>query len=142
MPQAQVGNAVRVHYTGRLTDGAVFDSSENREPLEFTLGEGQVIPGFENAVVGLDPGESRTVTIPAEEAYGSYRNDLLLKVPPSDFPKDITPAIGLQLQLQRENTAPVIMTITEITDETITLDANHPLAGKDLTFDIKLEEIV
>lgn len=139
---AQSGDTVRVHYTGKLDDGTVFDSSRGRDPLEFTLGEGRVIPGFETAVSGLEPGASRTVTIPVDQAYGQKRDDLMLQVPRAQFPPNIDPQVGQQLQMHQGQGQPLIVTVTAVSDETVTLDANHPLAGKDLTFDLELVEIV
>lgn len=140
MAQAAAGDTVRIHYTGRLTDGTVFDSSAGREPLEFTLGEGQVIPGFEEAVTGMQPGDERTVTIPADQAYGALREDLLVSVPRTQFPPDIQPEVGQQLQMQQDGQA-FVVTVVEVADDAVTLNANHPLAGEDLTFDLALVEI-
>jgi peptidylprolyl isomerase len=140
MTQAQPGNTVRVHYTGKLDDGTVFDSSKEREPLEFTLGTGEVIRGFEEAVAGMEPGQEQTVKIPAEQAYGSPREDLVFQVPKEQFPDEITPEVGQQLQVaQGEEVA--LVTVTEVNTTEVTLDANHPLAGKDLTFELELVEI-
>jgi len=141
MAQAKSGDTVLVNYTGKLTDGTIFDESASHGPLEFTLGEDQVIPGFEAAVVGLSPGESRTVTIPVEQAYGPHREEMKLVVDLDEFPKEIAPVVGQQLQLQQGGEQPIVVIITDITDGKVTLDANHPLAGQELTFDIKLEEI-
>ncbi|EKE78264.1 MULTISPECIES: FKBP-type peptidyl-prolyl cis-trans isomerase [Oceanibaculum] len=142
MSAAKAGDTVRVHYTGTIADGSTFDSSVGNEPIQFVIGEGRVIPGFEQAAVGLTPGESRTVTIPAGEAYGEHRADLVQEVERASLPAEIEYAEGLQLQAQGPNQQPLMLTVTSVTDETITLDANHPLAGKDLTFDIELVEIV
>lgn len=139
MSQAKNGDTVKVHYTGTLADGTQFDSSLERDPLEFTLGEGQLIPGFEKTVVGMTPGESRTVTVPAEEAYGPYRKEMVLEVPRSQFPPEMQLEIGMQLQLGGEEENKMVVAITAVTEEQITLDANHPLAGKDLTFNIQLQ---
>lgn len=139
--EAQTGDSVKVHYTGRLEDGTVFDSSEGREPLGFTLGSGQVIPGFEEAVVGLEPGGSRTTTIPPEEAYGTVRDDLIIEVERSQVPPDLDPEVGQQLQLTLADGQAVPVVITKVGDEALTLDANHPLAGKTLVFDIELVEV-
>ncbi|NLX11780.1 MAG: peptidylprolyl isomerase [Chloroflexi bacterium] len=138
MAQAQKGDSVKVHYTGKLNDGTVFDSSSQREPLEFTLGEGQVIPGFENAVLGMESGESKTVTIPADQAYGQRRPDLLIEVEREQFPPHIEPEPGQQLQVQQSNGQMLVVVVSEVNTDSVTLDANHPLAGHDLTFDIQL----
>jgi len=138
---AKTGDVVRVHYTGKLADGTVFDTSAGSEPLEFTLGEGKVIPGFEEAVTGMQVGESKTVTIPADEAYGQRRDDMVFKVERDDLPADIDPEVGMQLQMNQGDGSIAIVTITEVSETTITLDANHPLAGQDLIFDIELVEI-
>lgn len=141
MAQAKSGDTVRVHYTGRLDDGSVFDSSEGREPLEFVLGAQQVIPGFEEAVDGLSPGEERTVDIPADRAYGPRREEMVLTVGRDQFPDEIRPEVGQQLQMSQDGQV-AIVTIIGVSDAEVTLDANHPLAGKDLTFDVQLVEIV
>ena len=141
MAQAKSGDTVRVHYTGRLEDGSVFDSSEGREPLEFVLGAQQVIPGFEEAVDGLSPGEERSVSIPADRAYGPRREEMVLVVGRDQFPDEIQPEVGQQLQMSQDGQV-AIVTITGVSDADVTLDANHPLAGKDLQFDVQLVEIV
>ncbi len=141
MAQAQTNDTVKVHYTGRLNDGTVFDSSVEREPLQFTLGEGQVIPGFENAVIGMTAGESKTVTIAADQAYGPRRDDLILAVERDQFPPDITPEVGQQLQVRQTNGDVALVTVAEVGEAAVKLDANHPLAGQDLTFEIQLVEI-
>jgi len=135
------GDTVKVHYKGTLKDGSVFDSSENREPLEFTLGQGQLIPGFEKAVVGLTEGDTTSVDIPSGEAYGEVRDDLIINVPKEQLPDDVEPQVGMQLQLNQPNGQPVPVRITEVSEAELTLDANHPLAGKDLKFDIELVEV-
>lgn len=137
---ARSGDTVRVHYKGTLSDGTVFDSSEGREPLEFKLGEGMVIPGFDAAVTGLQVGESVVKTIPANEAYGPMREEMLLRVPKSEFPPDMPLEVGLELQLQGTGGyLPAV--IAEFDEESVLLDANHPLAGEDLTFAITLDSI-
>lgn len=141
MTQAKKGDRVKVHYTGKLDDGTVFDSSRDREPIEFTLGAGEVIPGFEAAVEGMEVGETKTTTIPAEEAYGPHRDDMILMVERSKFPPHIEPEVGQQLQLRQEDGQTLIVTVAAVTEDTVALDANHPLAGEDLTFDIELVEI-
>jgi peptidylprolyl isomerase len=139
---AKEGSTVKVHYTGKLDDGTVFDTSIERDPLEFTIGDGDVIPGFEQAVIGMTPGELKTVTIPAEEAYGPYDEELVIEVDRSKIPEDIEPEIGMQLQGTLESGAVIQYTVIAVSESTVTLDANHPLAGKDLTFDIELVDIL
>jgi peptidylprolyl isomerase len=136
------GDTVRVHYKGTLADGTEFDSSEGREPLEFVVGEGQVIPGFDAAVTSLAIGESTTVTIPAAEAYGEHSDEGMQTFPRDAFPPDADPEVGWAVELGGPNGERVPATITEVTDESITLDFNHPLAGEDLTFVIELVEVV
>ncbi|MCL1985512.1 MAG: peptidylprolyl isomerase [Betaproteobacteria bacterium] len=133
----QKGDTVRVHYTGMLADGAVFDSSRERDPLEFVLGRGTLIEGFEKALLGREAGERVQVTIPAAEAYGTVDNDLMFKVPLSEVPAHITPEPGLQLSLSSPE-GDMEVTITHVDDNMVVLDANHPLAGKELTFDIEI----
>ncbi len=141
MSKVKSGDTVKVHYTGTKTTGEIFDSSENREPLEFTMGTGQLIPGFEKAVEGLAVGESTKVTIPAGEAYGDKREDLVINVEKDKLPPEIKPELGQQLQIQQQDGNGIPVVITEVTESHVTLDANHPLAGEDLTFDIELVEI-
>jgi peptidylprolyl isomerase len=141
MSKAKNGDKVKVHYTGKLEDGTVFDSSKEREPLELTIGTGKVIPGFEKGVIGMERGGSKTVTVRPEEAYGSVRKELVAKVKKENLPENITPAIGEQLRLRQRDGNIVNVTITEIRGDTVTLDANHPLSGKTLIFDIELVEI-
>ena len=138
---ARDGNTVKVHYTGTLEDGTTFDTSVGREPLEFTLGAGKMIPGFEKAVYGLAIGESKTVTILAEEAYGPYRTDLVTVVEREQLPTSLEPEVGQQLQAQQTDGSTAMVIVTDVSETTITIDANHFLAGKDLTFEIKLVEI-
>ncbi|WP_268036945.1 FKBP-type peptidyl-prolyl cis-trans isomerase [Algoriphagus sp. PAP.12] len=139
--QAKKGDNVQVHYTGKLEDGSVFDSSVQREPLGFTVGGGQMIQGFDAAVNGMAVGDKKTVTIPAAEAYGERRDDMLIDVPKTQVPADIKPEIGMQLTLQGGNGQPMPVIVIHVDDEKITLDANHQLAGKDLIFDIELVKI-
>ncbi len=141
MAQVTAGDTVRVHYTGRLDDGSVFDSSEGREPLRFEVGSGQVIGGFDEAVTGMESGETKTVRIPAEEAYGERRDDLLLDVERSAFPSSIEPEVGQRLQMSQGPGQPAVVTVTEVTEERVRLDANHPLAGEALTFELELVSI-
>ena len=141
-PQAGNGDTVQVNYAGKLADGTVFDSSVGREPLEFTLGTGQVIPGFEKAVFGMKVGEKKTVTIPVEEAYGPYRDDLVAEISREKLPSDLTPEVGQQLVMNQPGGGQVVVTITGVSDNTVTINANHPLAGKDLTFELELVKIL
>lgn len=141
MVQAKSGDTVKIHYTGKLEDGTVFDTSAEREPLEFTISSGQVIPGFEQAVLGMAPGESKTEKIPMDQAYGPHREEMVLEVSREQIPPDIAPEVGQQLQIQQANGQSVPVFVTDVTDNQITLDANHPLAGEDLTFEIELVEI-
>ena len=141
MAQAQNGDSVKVHYTGKLDDGSVFDSSVERDPLEFQLGQEQLIPGFEKAVVGMEVGQSKTVNIPADEAYGPHRQELVLEVGRSEFPDEIKPKVGEQLRMRQPDGREFRVWVTAEAEDTVTLDGNHPLAGKDLTFDLQLIEI-
>ena len=142
MKQAKQGDTVKVHYTGKLEDGMVFDTSIGKQPLEFTIGDGKILPDFEKAIIGMQPGDKKTIHIKAENAYGQSREDMIIKVDKKHLPENIEPKVGLNLQIKQENDQVVIVTIKEIGDTTITLDANHPLAGKDLTFELELVEIV
>jgi peptidylprolyl isomerase len=142
MAQAKQGDTVKVHYTGKFEDGTVFDTSMNREPLEFTIGEGQLIPGFEKAVVGMEPGQSLTTEVPAAEAYGPYDEEMLLVVEKDQFPADVDPQVDQQLQVRQADGRTFVVRVTDVSDSEVTLDANHPLAGEDLTFEIELVEIV
>lgn len=142
MSPAKHGDTVRVHYTGKLADGTVFDSSLDQEPLEFTLGAEQVIPGFEEAVMGMDPGQTKITKVKADRAYGPYREDMTMEMERSRLPQDIQPEVGQQLEMRNPDGTGVVVTVKEVAESSITLDANHPLAGKDLRFDIKLVEIL
>jgi peptidylprolyl isomerase len=141
MAQAKSGDTVKVHYTGKLDDGTEFDSSVEDSPLEFTLGEGELIPGFEEAVIGMSPGESKTVRIASAQAYGPHQEEMVLVVEHDQFPPHITPHLGQQLELRHPDGQAVSVTVTEVSPIGITLDANHPLAGQDLIFDIELVDI-
>lgn len=141
MSQVKTGDKVKVHYKGTLNDGSVFDSSEGRDPLEFEVGSGQVIPGFDEAVVGLTVGESKTVNIPSEEAYGPYQENMVLAIERDKFPEGLNLTVGEQLQVPSQGGQPVVVVIKDVTDDKVTLDANHPLAGEDLNFNIELVEI-
>jgi peptidylprolyl isomerase len=134
------GNTVRVHYTGTFSDGEVFDSSREREPLEFTIGDGSLIPGFEDALLGHNAGDRFTVTIPADEAYGEHLEELLMEVPVSEVPEDIKPEVGMMLQIATDD-GDMEVQIVEVNDKVVVLDANHPLAGEDLTFDIEVIDV-
>lgn len=142
MAAVQSGDTVRVHYTGTLADQTVFDSSRDREPLEFTLGGGQLIAGFEEAVLGMQPGETKTTTIAPEQAYGLHNPDLVLSVQRARLPSNFDPQVGEQYQISQPNGQPSIVTVTGVSSEDVTLDGNHPLAGQELTFMIELVEIV
>jgi peptidylprolyl isomerase len=139
--QAKNGDTVKIHYTGKLGDGTTFDTSADRDPLEFKLGQGEVIPGFEEAVVGMEPGESKSIQIAAEDAYGPHHDELVTAVGREKFPPDMNVQVGQQLELQSTDGRRRVVMVTDVTDSSVTLDANHPLAGKDLTFDIELVEI-
>ena len=138
MEKVQKGNVVTVHYHGKLTDGTTFDSSAGREPLQFEAGSGQVIKGFDDAVLEMIAGEKKTVLIPVVDAYGERDEEMVMEFPISDFPADMTPEIGLELQMGDDhgNIFPVV--VVEIGDDVVFLDANHPLAGKELIFDLEL----
>lgn len=141
MAQAKQGDTVSIHYTGRLLDGTVFDSSEDRDPLQFTIGEGNLIPGFEDAVRGMEVGEEKTATVPAGEAYGEHRDDLVISVRQDQLPSDLEPETGQRLQMRTGDGPTFQVVVTEVAEDTVQVDANHPLAGHDLTFDIQLVEI-
>jgi peptidylprolyl isomerase len=150
MAKAKEGDRVKVHYTGRLDDGTVFDSSECSEddcgcdhgPMEFVIGGGQVIPGFDKGVLGLEIGESKTIHIPVDEAYGERIEEMVATVPRADLPPELTPEVGQQLEVTQEDGQVFQVLITEVDADSITIDANHPLAGQALNFDVKLVEIV
>lgn len=170
MAQAKTGDKVSVHYTGTLEDGSVFDSSEGSSeqsndhscgcsskkdgddgcgcdnhgtgPMEFVIGAGQLIPKFEEAVIGLEPGQSITVSIPADDAYGQRAEEMVAVIERSEIPAEINPEPGHQMEVILEDGSPFPVLVTEVTDTTITLDGNHPLAGRDLTFSIRLVEIL
>ena len=138
MSSAATGDTVHIHYTGRLDDGTVFDSSQGREPLVFVLGSGQVIPGFDDAVTGMGVGESKTVTIAADRAYGPKRDEMVIEFPRTELPEGIDPQVGQHLQMSTPEGQAFQVEVVASDESTLTLDANHPLAGKDLTFDIEL----
>jgi FKBP-type peptidyl-prolyl cis-trans isomerase 2 len=142
MQQVKNGDKVKVHYHGRFTDGTTFDSSEGREPLEFTVGEGNVIKGFDEGVMGMSIGDKKTVSIQAGDAYGDKNEDMLVEFPKEQFPPDMNPEVGMQLNMTNGNGQVILVTIVEVKEDSVILDANHPLAGKDLVFDIELVSIV
>lgn len=138
---AASGDTVKVHYTGTLGDGTVFDSSSGREPLDFTVGSGQVIPGFDTAVTGMNVGESKTFTIPCAEAYGEHDPRMVQDVPRSEMPADMELTLGMRLSARGPDGREIALVVNDITDETVKLDANHPLAGQELTFAIEVVAI-
>src|SRR3972149_6147136 len=142
MENAKHGDIVKVHYTGTLDDGIRFDTSEGREPLQFVIGEGMLIPAFEQAVVGMNPGDSKSLHVPAEDAYGPYFDELILEVDRSQIPPYIDPEEGMQLQITQDDGSSTVVKVVKLTEERVYLDANHPLAGKDLNFDLMLVDIV
>lgn len=142
MAEAKQGDKVRVHYTGKLKDGTVFDTSRDREPLEFTIGEGRIIPGFEKAVLGMSPGEEKTTQVASDEAYGPRTDDMVLTVDRAKIPENIDPKVSQPIQIRLSSGETRVAQVTHVTESSVTLDANHPLAGLDLTFAIELMEIV
>ncbi|MDA8174146.1 MAG: peptidylprolyl isomerase [Nitrospiraceae bacterium] len=138
---AKKGDKVKVNYTGKFDDGTVFDSSAGRSPLEFTLGRRQVIKGFDDAVDGMEIGQSKTVCIPSADAYGERRDDLVARFRRDQFPPSIKPEVGLNLSMRQPDGGMIDVMITEVSDTVVVVDANHPLAGKDLTFDVQLVAI-
>ncbi len=141
MSIAKDGDTVKVHYTGTLENGEVFDTSKEKEPLKFKLGQGQLIPGFEKAVVGLNVGDTTTINIPSAEAYGEVREDLIINVPKEQLPGDVEPQVGMQLQVNQPDGQPIPVRVTDVTETELQLDANHPLAGENLTFEIELVNV-
>ena len=133
---------VRVHFTGRLEDGTVFDTSAERGPYEFTIGESRIVPGFAQAVIGMKPGESKTVEIPAKKAYGLHRKEMIAVIERSKLAAHLNPEIGQRLRIDQADGQKIPATVIKVSASSVTLDANHPLAGKNLTFDIELLEIV
>jgi len=136
------GDKVKVFYTGEFNDGNEFGTSSEGEHIEFTIGEGKIIPGFEQAVIGMNPGESKTLKITAEKAYGLYNKEMVEVVDRNQFPDHLTPKVGQRLEIPQADDKKIIVTVTEVTESKVTLDANHPLAGKDLTYYIQLIEII
>ena len=141
MQQVKVGDKVKVHYHGRLTDGSTFDSSEGREPLEFEVGSGQVIKGFDEGVTGMEVGQKKTIQIPVGDAYGPKDENMIVAFPKANFPEDLKPEVGMQLNMTNGSGQVIPVVIVEVADENVILDANHPLAGQDLTFDIEVVDI-
>lgn len=141
MTQVKSGDTVRIHYTGTLNNGTVFDSSQGRDPLEFTVGSGQIIPGLDKALPGMAVGDTKSVPVPAAEAYGARNDEAVMDVPKSEFPDDIPLKAGTMLEMRSPDGKAVPVQITEVKDDAVTLDANHRLAGEDLNFDIELVSI-
>jgi peptidylprolyl isomerase len=141
MSTAKKGDHVKVHYTGKLTSGEQFDSSANREPLAFTVGAGQMIKGFDDAIPGMAVGDKKTINISPENAYGHQNKDAIIEFPKSNIPEDMKLEKGMKLQLQNQEGQPIPVVVTEVKDDVVVLDANHELAGKELVFDIELVEI-
>jgi peptidylprolyl isomerase len=142
MAQAKQGDTVQVYYIGKLLNSDIFDTVTKRNFVQFTIGAGQIFPGFEEAVVGMKPGESKTITVAADKAYGPYRNEMVHVVDRNQLPADLKPEVGQQLEIRQEDGETNTARITDISESTVTLDANHPLAGQDLVFDIELAEIL
>ena len=142
MVQVKDGDTVMVHYTGKLGDGTVFDTTANRDPMQFRIGEGQIIPRFEQAMIGMEPGEAKIIEISADEAYGPHYDELVLTVGREVFSDDAQPEVGQQFEVHRPDSQSIVAMVTDVTESNATLDANHPLAGKDLIFDVQLMEIV
>lgn len=141
MAQVKSGDKIKVHYHGKLNSGETFDSSAGREPLEFEVGSGMVIKGFDDGVTGMTVGEKKTVNIPFDDAYGQRNPDMIIEMPKDRFPKDMEIDLGMSLGMSDENGQQFQVTIVEIKEEVVLLDANHPLAGEDLIFDLELVEI-
>jgi FKBP-type peptidyl-prolyl cis-trans isomerase SlpA len=141
MSKVKENNTVKVNYTGKLSDGQVFDSSEGKEPIEFTLGQGQLIPGFEKGLIDMELNEKKTITIPKEEAYGEVNNDLIQEVKKSELPQDMTPEVGMGLVSKSPEGQEMNLLVIGVKEESIVIDGNHPLAGKELIFDLEVLEI-
>ena len=141
MQEAKNGDQVKVHYHGRLDDGSTFDSSEGRPPLQFQIGAGQVIKGFDDGVLGMKEGDKKTIHIPVHEAYGDKSPDMIIEFPRDQFPPDMSPEVGMQLNLRGQDGRSFPVVISDVKEEIVVLDGNHPLAGRDLIFDIEMVEI-
>jgi len=141
MSQVKQNDTVKVHYTGKLADGQVFDTSEGKEPIEFTLGEGQLIPGFENGLIDMKLNEKKTINIPVDQAYGQPREDLVQEIDKSQLPPEIAPEVGMGLVSKTPDGREMNLLVAEVKENTIIVDGNHPLAGKDLIFDLEVVEI-
>ena len=141
MSQVKENNTVKVNYTGKLTDGQVFDSSEGKEPVEFTLGQGQLIPGFEKGLIDMKVNEKKTITIAKEEAYGEINANLIQEVQKSELPQEMAPEVGMGLVSMSPDVQEFNLVVVEVKEESIVVDGNHPLAGKDLVFDLEVLEI-
>jgi peptidylprolyl isomerase len=141
MTQAKHGDKVSVHYTGTLADGSIFDSTEGEEPLVFTLGEGDIIEGFEESILNMSPGEKKTVSLPPEKAYGERNEEMVMEVPLAEMPADLDLEVGDELELTDEDDNPMLVTVSQLSKDTVTLDGNPPLAGETLTFELELVKI-
>ena len=141
MIQVTVNSTVKVHYTGKLADGEVFDTSDGKEPIEFTLGQGQLIPGFEKGLIDMKLNEKKTITVAKEEAYGDVNKDLIQEVKKTELPQDMTPEVGMGLVSKSPDGQEMNLMVVEVKEESIVIDGNHPLAGKDLVFDLEVIEI-
>ena len=141
MSQVKENNTVKVNYTGKLSDGQIFDTSEGKEPVEFVLGQGRLIPGFEKGVISMELNEKKTINIPAAEAYGDVQKEMFHQVKKEQLPQEITPEVGMGLASKNPDGSEVQFRVAEVNDDYIVVDANHPLAGQDLTFDLELVEI-
>ena len=141
MAQAKAGDRVKINFTGKLEDGSVFANTADSEPLEFKLGEGKIIPSIEDAVEGMNVGESKTVKVPPEQAYGQRHDELVEVVGRDKFPKDVEPQVGQQFEVPQQEGQPMVIRVVDVSEQTVTLDGNHPLAGRDLSFELELLEI-
>lgn len=142
MTVVAAGSKIKLHYTGTFDDGEVFDSSREAEPFEFEVGAGQVIPGFDNAVIGMKVGESKQIRLEEEDAYGPYNQEMVFDAEPDQFEAGLNPEVGQQFQTQLEDGTPLVLTVKSVSEGKITLDANHPMAGKTLNFDLELVDIL